>query len=167
MRMPPLPADSIHARACKLKCEKILTRPGGNQSHHGTQFDSRPHPKSKEAGKHLWGLPALITARQDRAGRSMAAHLCAAIDGPDWSCYLPNNLKFTTVLRYIISNMKREILSAVASSMGNFHLVIKDIFAFCSIVIYVVPIDNSTIPATKTPLVFFNKCNKFINKVIH
>ena len=28
MRMPPLPADSIHARACKLKCEKILTRPG-------------------------------------------------------------------------------------------------------------------------------------------
>ncbi len=51
--------------------------------------------------------------------------------------------------------------------MGNFHLVIKDIFAFCSIVIYVVPIDNSTIPATKNPLVFFNKCNKFINKVIH
>lgn len=27
--MPPLPADSIHARACKLKCEKILTRPPG------------------------------------------------------------------------------------------------------------------------------------------
>ena len=27
--MPPLPADSIHARACKLKCEKILTRPMG------------------------------------------------------------------------------------------------------------------------------------------
>ena len=25
--MPPLPADSIHARACKLKCEKNLTRP--------------------------------------------------------------------------------------------------------------------------------------------
>ncbi len=24
MRMPPLPADSIHARACKLKCEKIF-----------------------------------------------------------------------------------------------------------------------------------------------
>ncbi len=28
--MPPLPADSIHARACKLKCEKILTRPAIN-----------------------------------------------------------------------------------------------------------------------------------------
>ena len=27
MRMPPSPADFIHARACKLKCEKILTRP--------------------------------------------------------------------------------------------------------------------------------------------
>ena len=31
MRMPPLPADSIHARACKLKCEKILTRPDTTQ----------------------------------------------------------------------------------------------------------------------------------------
>ena len=30
--MPPLPADSIHARACKLKCEKILTRPPSLQS---------------------------------------------------------------------------------------------------------------------------------------
>lgn len=33
--MPPLPADFIHARACKLKCEKILTRPtqwGGTQT---------------------------------------------------------------------------------------------------------------------------------------
>ena len=28
--MPPLPADFIHARACKLKCEKILTRPQNN-----------------------------------------------------------------------------------------------------------------------------------------
>lgn len=28
--MPPLPADFIHARACKLKCEKILTRPMPN-----------------------------------------------------------------------------------------------------------------------------------------
>jgi len=34
-------------------------------------------PESKKAGKHLWGLPALMTAEQDRAGRSMAAHLCA------------------------------------------------------------------------------------------
>lgn len=33
MRMPPLPADSIHARACKLKCEKILTRPAYMREH--------------------------------------------------------------------------------------------------------------------------------------
>lgn len=30
--MPPLPADSIHARACKLKCEKILTRPARDEA---------------------------------------------------------------------------------------------------------------------------------------
>ena len=29
--MPPSPADFIHARACKLKCEKILTRPFQNE----------------------------------------------------------------------------------------------------------------------------------------
>ena len=27
MRMPPLLADLIHARGCKLKCEKFLTLP--------------------------------------------------------------------------------------------------------------------------------------------
>jgi len=32
--MPPLPTDSIHARACKLKCEKILTRPIVQQEAH-------------------------------------------------------------------------------------------------------------------------------------
>ena len=31
--MPPLPADFIHARACKLKCEKILTRPEAHFQH--------------------------------------------------------------------------------------------------------------------------------------
>lgn len=37
--------------------------------------EHRPrHPKSKEAGKHLWGLPALMTKKRTRAGRSMAAH---------------------------------------------------------------------------------------------
>lgn len=51
----------------------LISAKGENQSHNGTQFD----PKLKEAGKHPWGLPALITAEQDRAGRSMAAHLCA------------------------------------------------------------------------------------------
>ena len=38
MRMPPLPADSIHARACKLKCEKILTRPHETAINLATEF---------------------------------------------------------------------------------------------------------------------------------
>ena len=40
--MPPLPADFIHARACKLKCEKILTRPTLAQGN----FISPEHVKS-------------------------------------------------------------------------------------------------------------------------
>lgn len=31
------------------------------------------HPKSKEAGKHPWGLPALTTTKRTRAGRSRLA----------------------------------------------------------------------------------------------
>ena len=41
MRMPPLPADSIHARACKLKCEKILTRPEEVQESYKQYHDYR------------------------------------------------------------------------------------------------------------------------------
>lgn len=44
MRMPPLPADSIHARACKLKCEKILTRPAKTLAQ--GNFISPEHVKS-------------------------------------------------------------------------------------------------------------------------
>ena len=47
--MPPLPADSIHARACKLKCEKILTRPIF------FIFQWRKAYKNKE--NLTWGLP--------------------------------------------------------------------------------------------------------------
>lgn len=36
--------------------------------------EHRPrHPKSKEAGKHPWGLPALMTTKRTRAGRSRLA----------------------------------------------------------------------------------------------
>ena len=51
-------------------------------------------PKSEKVGKPLWRLPTLITAEQDRAGRSMAAQVrtCAtfipAIEGPDWGLLL-------------------------------------------------------------------------------
>lgn len=51
MRMPPLPTDSIHARACKLKCEKILTRPWLNQIEQVSDADcsllSEPDPYTK------------------------------------------------------------------------------------------------------------------------
>ena len=40
--MPPLPADSIHARACKLKCEKILTRPLGVSPSSGYELMHEP-----------------------------------------------------------------------------------------------------------------------------
>ena len=42
--MPPLPADFIHARACKLKCEKILTRP--------LRFHDLRHPYVKHTTKN-------------------------------------------------------------------------------------------------------------------
>ena len=46
--MPPLPADSIHARACKLKCEKILTRPVDCKgiSREGATFTKRTYAVS-------------------------------------------------------------------------------------------------------------------------
>ena len=44
--MPPLPADSIHARACKLKCEKILTRPKGPVT--GISWDEKKEKKIRK-----------------------------------------------------------------------------------------------------------------------
>ena len=44
--MPPLPADFIHARACKLKCEKILTRPDAYEP----SVALRAEPQKKSAG---------------------------------------------------------------------------------------------------------------------
>ena len=50
--MPPLPADSIHARACKLKCEKILTRPEASLTGKiGGSHCSQGIAKTKEAIK--------------------------------------------------------------------------------------------------------------------
>ena len=55
--MPPLPADSIHARACKLKCEKILTRPASKE----TNRDRERNPLTETADRHekppLWYYP--------------------------------------------------------------------------------------------------------------
>ena len=52
--MPPLPADSIHARACKLKCEKILTRPSSpdrSEIPYGSRFGSNKNGKNNWPGK--------------------------------------------------------------------------------------------------------------------
>ena len=62
--MPPLPADSIHARACKLKCEKILTRP-------------RPAPWTERSDAKTAGccnLQSVVPPR--RAHEYMAVRLC-------------------------------------------------------------------------------------------
>ena len=56
--MPPLPADFIHARACKLKCEKILTRPGQKARRLGmlTFFKQALGIKIQKCGGHPWRL---------------------------------------------------------------------------------------------------------------
>lgn len=46
--MPPLPADSIHARACKLKCEKILTRPFATMSSDELEQKCSPFLQTEE-----------------------------------------------------------------------------------------------------------------------
>ena len=52
------------------------------KGHHST---TGVGPNSREIGKLLWYLPALITSEQDRAGWSMAAHLCAVSLDYGWS----------------------------------------------------------------------------------
>ena len=69
MRMPPLPADSIHARACKLKCEKILTRPinvfKGRESVlqgvWGTPHQAKGGDSSESPPAVFWLQKALLT----------------------------------------------------------------------------------------------------------
>ena len=51
--MPPLPADFIHARACKLKCEKILTRPIKSIGQNLCKFITGP-------GRGIFLYPALL-----------------------------------------------------------------------------------------------------------
>ena len=48
MRMPPLLADFIYNRVCKLKCEKFLTRPKYTEKrrenkHASHNFTGNPH----------------------------------------------------------------------------------------------------------------------------
>ena len=60
MRMPPLPADSIHARACKLKCEKILTRPRVPALSHNLKTAVYRHiPKAERGAGMIVSCPPL------------------------------------------------------------------------------------------------------------
>ena len=51
--MPPLPADFIHARACKLKCEKILTRPNTVSSMDNDDSQNRKKPVFDRSQKQV------------------------------------------------------------------------------------------------------------------
>ena len=59
MRMPPLPADSIHARACKLKCEKILTRPRCRNRLSKSAKKNTPYYKHSMAGINMAAMLCL------------------------------------------------------------------------------------------------------------
>lgn len=55
--MPPLPADFIHARACKLKCEKILTRPYTLELYAARIFDNPKWVDYEAFAKHYGYQP--------------------------------------------------------------------------------------------------------------
>lgn len=79
MRMPPLPADFIHARVCKLKCEKILTRPrvrgvsGVSRARGAAPWTERSDAKT--AGCSIW--QSAVPPR--RAHEYMAVRLCIEV----------------------------------------------------------------------------------------
>ena len=61
--MPPLPADSIHARACKLKCEKILTRPANKKLAFAAGNKIKPVLKQLDTALTGLGDKAVISHR--------------------------------------------------------------------------------------------------------
>ena len=69
--MPPLPADSIHARACKLKCEKILTRPRWTGRHQESPLKASIYKVNRSAA-HLGGAPAVCTKERARTAEPLA-----------------------------------------------------------------------------------------------
>lgn len=95
MRMPPLPADSIHARACKLKCEKILTRP---LDEHAEKRVAREIRKLAAANEILRGttkaLPKDITKMSESGASIELADYVRAVMGlqPNHGATLPKLL---------------------------------------------------------------------------
>ena len=73
--MPPLPADFIHARACKLKCEKILTRPLQTKVRKNLDTTWTERSDAKTAG--CFNLQSAVPPR--RAHEYMAVRLCIEV----------------------------------------------------------------------------------------
>lgn len=60
----PRPSSPVSKTYIEMRCVSVDS----------WREEHRPrHPKSKEAGKHPWGLPALTTTKRTRAGRSRLA----------------------------------------------------------------------------------------------
>ena len=72
--MPPLPADSIHARACKLKCEKILTRPDFTLFRRVTLDGWTYVDAAKAAGISLWACYKRVERTQKKLRRAIEEH---------------------------------------------------------------------------------------------
>lgn len=71
--MPPLPADFIHVRVCKPKCEKFLTQPylQGHEENDGVErinFPIRPQGRGSEAS----GLAFLYRSQVSKCTRKLA-----------------------------------------------------------------------------------------------
>ena len=72
------------------------------------------HPKSKEAGKHPWGLPALPTAKRTRAGRSrlaLKAPCTLTLTAPTGFATIQTNHKFA-LSEQILLNISDKLVTA-------------------------------------------------------
>ena len=54
MRMPPLLADLIHARGCKLKCEKFLTLPAHMAAFYSLLCKAIKKQPAGRSGRLFW-----------------------------------------------------------------------------------------------------------------
>ena len=85
MRIPPLLADFIHARACKPKCEKFLTRPVSQACARQSRWTSGHGSGSSPAAvrfffrnihhSQIWHFQQAIIGGKDACGLSHLAQL--------------------------------------------------------------------------------------------
>jgi len=85
----------------------LISAGGGNQSHHGTQFDHRSMPKIKGGGQASGVLARLDDSRAKPGGvvngGAQSAPFVSTIDGPDWACYLTDKPEVIFVYRLNLS----------------------------------------------------------------